>query len=92
MSSLRQLFSGTMLKNYPSQKQAKLKKKNLNKGEIIQKLNIALQLGIRSLATECTDTSAGLVKLLSNHPQRFSNGSPRDRFKKIKTQRLSQFS
>lgn len=50
-----------MLKNYPSQKQAKLKK-NLNKGEIIQKLNIALQLGIRSLATECTDTSAGFCK------------------------------
>lgn len=51
-----------MLKNYPSQKQAKLKKKNLNKGEIIQKLNIALQLGIRSLHTECTDTSAGFCK------------------------------
>lgn len=61
MSSLRQLFSGTMLKNYPSQKQAKLKK-NLNKGEIIQTLNIALQLGIRSLHTECTDTSAGFGK------------------------------
>lgn len=50
-----------MLKNYPSQKQAKLKK-NLNKGEIIQKLNIALQLGIRSLHTERTDTSAGFCK------------------------------
>lgn len=50
-----------MLKNYPSQKQAKLKK-NLNKGEIIQTLNIALQLGIRSLHTECTDTSAGFCK------------------------------
>lgn len=50
-----------MLKNYPNQKQAKLKR-NLNKGEIIQNLNIALQLGFRSLPTECTDTSAGFGK------------------------------